>query len=294
MRRTSLLLALLLTLPLLATEPNPSQGQREQVEKLLVLINMDDGMASIVDVMLREVQKQFIDEAVAKGNDPEDIAEAEELFESFRSRATKVDFEGLMHDAFVRIYAKYFNEQELADLIAFYSTPTGRKSVEIMDDLMREGMQAGADHLAPKIEEVMAAATAEHEKKRPWRRTMSDIRKVATALEAYMLDTEDEKYPAGDYDSVKALLEPTYLKDFPEKDIWGHAYAYVPSDDRTRYRLVSAGADSIFDWDSRRIVAAKEGEDIQIRYRDRLEEDIVFEDGAFLQLPVQAKPREKK
>jgi hypothetical protein len=46
--------------------------------------------------------------------------------------------------------------------------------------------------------------------------------------------------------------------------------------------------------DSRRIEVPKPGANTAVRYRDRLEDDLIYADGAFVQLPVQAKPREKK
>lgn len=289
MRRLSLLAILLLALPLFATESNPSKRQRELVDKLLTLMDVDKTVSSAVDAVYEQMQNAFLQQAAAKGNHPEDIAEAKELFESFRAAAAKIDFNGLMRESFIRIHARYYTEQELEDLIAFYSTPTGRKTIEVMDDLMRDGMQAGAETLTPKIDEVTKQVLADHEKKRPWRRTMSDMRSVAAALESYAAD--NERYPAGDYASLKETLKD-YADDLPEKDIWGHAYAYSVSTDGQSYRLVSAGADSIFDWDSRRVTAADAAEEIATRYRERLEDDIIVVNGEFLQLPLQAKPRE--
>lgn len=206
----------------------------------------------------------------------------------FREHAAKIDFGAVMNDAYVRIYAKYFTTAELEELVRFYTSPIGRKSLEVMPDMMREGMQAGSEHLGPKISEAMAAAQADFDKKRPWRTTMSDLRSVATAVETYSID-HDDKYPAGDYASLEAQLVPTYLKKLPAKDMWNHDYAYVVSEDGEHYRLVSAGADANFEWDSRRIVEFNENEPAPTNYRDRLEDDLIYQDGSFLQLPVQAK-----
>ena len=295
MRRV-LLAAIVLaaSLPLFATEPNPSARQRELGLKLLNAMNMNRAGLGVMDAFFAQIEKQFLDAAEAKGNRPQDIAEAKETFAAFREKSAKIDFAGLMQEAYIRIYSKYFTENELEDLIAFYSTPSGKKSMEVMPDLFREGMEAGARELSPKIEQLLAEVTAEQEKKRPWRRTMSDMRSVATALEAYALN-HDDLYPTGDYASLESLLAPTYLATFPEKDIWGHAYAYAVSPDRKHYRFVSAGADSIFDWDSRRIVIAKDGNATEppTRYRERLEDDIIFADAAFVQLPVQARVDEE-
>jgi hypothetical protein len=293
----STVLAVIVALPLCATEPNPSTRQRELIEKLLDVTSASNTGSSVMDAMFGQIQKQFLENAAAKGNDPEDIEEAKELFTLFRERASQIDIDGLMREASIQIYAKYFTESELVDLTTFYASATGRKSIEVMPDLLREGMEAGVQHVAPKVDEVMAQVLEDQEKKRPWRRTMSQIRTVATALEAYAIDHE-ERYPNGDYASLKALLAPTYLKTFPEKDIWGHAYAYVVSPDGSSYRLVSSGSDGNFEWDSRRVATAKSGDDESdeapaIRYRERLEDDVIFENGSFLQLPEQAKPKER-
>jgi hypothetical protein len=291
MRRFLIVLAV--ALPLFATEPNPSARQRELIEQLLETTGMKDAGPQVMDQVFGVMEKQFLDDAVAKGNDPAAIEEAKENFSLFRELARKIDFVGLMREAHIRIYAKYFTEAEIVDLNAFYATPTGRKSMEVMPHLMREGMEAGAEFIGPKIEEVMAEVTRIQEKKRPWRRTMSDIGSVGMGLEAYAAD--NERYPSGDYASLKETLAE-YVTEFPEKDIWDHAYAYIVSADGSSYRLVSSGADGNFEWDSRRIIAAKapaDGEFVlpEIRYRERLEDDVIYEDSVFLQLPQQAKPK---
>lgn len=292
MRRILAALSLVaVAFPLFATQPNPSARQRELIEQLIEQTNAGNAAAAMMDAVFSQIEKQFLDNAAAKGNDPADIEEAKELFALFRERSSKIDFNGLMREGQIRIYAKHFTEQELADLVTFYGTSTGRKSIQVMPDLVREGAQIGAEVVGPKIDEVMKSVLADQEKKRPWRRTMTDLRTVASALESYAIDSDDESYPTGDYASLKETLEP-YLSEFPEKDIWGHAYAYVVSPDRKHYRLVSAGADSNFEWDSRRIVAAKAGEETSVAYRERLEDDVIYADGEFLQLPVQAKPKE--
>ncbi|HXH93204.1 MAG TPA: DUF2059 domain-containing protein [Thermoanaerobaculia bacterium] len=296
--RRLLLIAILVAvaLPVTAAEPNPSVRQRELAEKLLVAMNVGGNSSAMMDAMFAQIEKQVVGAAGGPGKDADDIAEAKDLFAAFRERARKLDIAGLLREAQVRIYARHFTESELADLNAFYATPTGQKSIQVMPQLIAEGMQAGIDNVSPKIEALMAEVTAEQEMKRPWRRTMIDMRTVATAIEAYQTDQEDGTYPAGDYAGLKAVLQGdhAYLTRFPEKDMWGNPYAYVVSEDRHHYRIISSGADSNFEWDSRRITPAKPGETITMRYSDRLEDDLIYADGSFIQLPTQAKPKTKK
>ena len=45
----------------------------------------------------------------------------------------------------LELYMRTFTEAELRDLIAFYKTPTGRKSLEKMPELLQEGMKIGEE-----------------------------------------------------------------------------------------------------------------------------------------------------
>jgi len=76
--------------------------------------------------------------------------------------------------------------------------------------------------------------------------TMSDMKSMATAIEAYAID--NKAYPAAE--SIEALLaaiQPIYIRKAHAHDAWGHPFVYVPSADRQSYRLVSAGADGRVD-----------------------------------------------
>lgn len=46
---------------------------------------------------------------------------------------------------FVKIYADAFTESELRDMIAFYKTPTGKKALTVVPDLMAKGMEYGGE-----------------------------------------------------------------------------------------------------------------------------------------------------
>ncbi len=55
----------------------------------------------------------------------------------------------------VTMYADVFNEQELNDLVAFYKTPTGKKSIAVMPELAQKGSQLGVNKVMPHIDELM-------------------------------------------------------------------------------------------------------------------------------------------
>jgi uncharacterized protein len=64
-------------------------------------------------------------------------------------------------DQVIAVYAEAFTEQELADLTAFYRTPTGRKMSRLLPDLTRRGGEIGQravqEHL-PELQEMVQEA----------------------------------------------------------------------------------------------------------------------------------------
>ncbi|MEE4186808.1 MAG: DUF2059 domain-containing protein [Gammaproteobacteria bacterium] len=61
----------------------------------------------------------------------------------------------------VKIYAESFTEQELREINAFYSTPTGRKTIELMPELMLKGGEIGEARVRANIGELQAMIAAE-------------------------------------------------------------------------------------------------------------------------------------
>jgi hypothetical protein len=57
-------------------------------------------------------------------------------------------------DEIGRIYVEAFSEAELRELIAFYKTPIGRKSVKLMPKLMEQGAQIGAKRVQEHMPEL--------------------------------------------------------------------------------------------------------------------------------------------
>src|SRR3979409_846700 len=88
------------------------------------------------------------------------------------------------------------------------------------------------------------------------KRTMSDMRALATAVEAYAVD--NNKYPTAacatgvfstggtevtlDSSSFSAL-SPTYIAQPPKTDGWGRFYKYASDTALNHYRSQSAGSD---------------------------------------------------
>lgn len=117
------------------------------------------------------------------------------------------------------------------------------------------------------------------------KRTMADMRSLATAWEARATDINEYTvsgaavtWPAtsAGYVSSKvaAALEPTYIKQAPRKDGWGTEFAAGISADGQAYSIESYGKDKVND------SGADPGGPTT-----KFDRDIVFSNGSFCQYP---------
>jgi hypothetical protein len=59
-----------------------------------------------------------------------------------------------LRDEFVEIYKKAFTEAEFKEMLTFYKTPVGRKSLKQMPLLMEQGAQVGAKRVQEHMAEL--------------------------------------------------------------------------------------------------------------------------------------------
>lgn len=89
------------------------------------------------------------------------------------------------------------------------------------------------------------------------RRSMSDMRGLATAVEAYAADL-DRYPPAAAFtlppglglptltlENARPYLQPTYMKTVPMSDGWNSWFLYGTTPSRSDYALLSAGQDGV-------------------------------------------------
>jgi hypothetical protein len=189
-----------------------------------------------------------------------DLEEAKRLIEELRhdgriqSEVTKVTS---------KVLSERLTEKQLKSLVSFFKSDAGKAYSDAVVALTKERPERLVNVLVPP-----QAAKRSHEQ---W--TMADMRTAATAAEAYA--TDFNKYPdAKTIEELKPILMPTYIRTLPLTDAWGTVYAYIVSADKQHYRFVSAGPDKKFDPTS-----------LQIGVKPAKSDDLVFEDGLFVQAP---------
>ena len=285
MRQLAVIALLVCAVPLFATDPNPSKKQAELIDQLLVLTGAEKTSHAVLDYYVDEMYKQEVAQA---DGDPLALEDAKKDAARLRELLGQLNLVAIEHDATAHVYAKYLNETDLEALVAFYKSPAGQKYISAIPEISKEAMKAGAEKLGPKLVAIVQQVAQEREQRHPWDKTMRDIRSLATAVEAY--ETDENKYPPES--ELKKLLVPTYIKELPEKDGWGSAYFYTASPDGLHYRIASAGSDSVFSWDTRNIGKDDaKGVAKETKYSDDLAEDIIYQDGEFVQAPSIIKPK---
>jgi general secretion pathway protein G len=115
------------------------------------------------------------------------------------------------------------------------------------------------------------------------KRTMSDMRAMATAVEAYAVDNNN--YPAaacptGTFSALGTVLTtasfsnltPTYIAQVPAVDGWGHFFYYNLSSDAQAYNIQSLGRNGT-------------ANSINCGTTTNFNDDIIYSNGTFVQWP---------
>jgi len=115
--------------------------------------------------------------------------------------------------------------------------------------------------------------------------TMARLRSVATACEAYA--TDNNHYPkAWNVGELGPLLTPTYIKEMPSVDGWGHRIRYetwTEEQEFDHYAVGSPGKDATFER-----VSLKEYPTATVT--QNFAADIVYANGNFVQYPDATQP----
>jgi len=104
------------------------------------------------------------------------------------------------------------------------------------------------------------------------KRSMADMRTIATAVEAYAVDNSFYPISIVSPTGMEDHISPTYLKNMPDIDGWRHAFYMYTDADGKNYTLVSYGRDNS---------SSSEGAGANQNFDD----DIVYANGVFYAWP---------
>lgn len=106
--------------------------------------------------------KPMIDSFRKQGMPEQGLVELEQTMKAF---FTRVMTDPELKSEMVKLYEARFTKQEIEQLLAFYETPLGRKSLKELPQLMQEGALIGqkvAQKHAPELEKQIRAIVEKH------------------------------------------------------------------------------------------------------------------------------------
>jgi uncharacterized protein len=136
MKRILLVFVLFFAVQLLNAQ-EPSTSKETAIRKLISIAGGEKMASTMIDQMI-EIYRQ------------ESIPIDAKLMEELKKEA---DVASLM-ESMVPMYDKYYTEKEINQLVAFYNSPLGKKTIEVMPKLTQESMQIGAEWGKKAMERV--------------------------------------------------------------------------------------------------------------------------------------------
>ena len=149
--------------------------KQQAVKELVTLIGADskaDDMMNALLTQFDDLETQTVKVVLDEHRDlsPADRKAIEELILSEKENSSKrfeekliskMNFNELMSDITYTIYDKHYTLEEIRDLITFYKTPTGQKSIKLMTPIMTDTMQLVSERMLTKIPVVIKEIEAE-------------------------------------------------------------------------------------------------------------------------------------
>ncbi len=129
------------TPPVVTPPPETPENHEAAVRRLFELMQMPRLMEATVDTLL----------AAQLRTNPTLVPYAETMREFLQEHMSW----DALEDDFVKIYVAGFTQREVEDLVAFYETPTGKKSVEKMPDLIEQGAEVGRARMRDNMNELL-------------------------------------------------------------------------------------------------------------------------------------------
>ena len=144
-----------------------SESKQEVIRELLTIVGvvgmveqMRDQRSMVELMRMQSRYHEMIEFVVSEQTDLSDkdrqrllarLADFDAFAERFHSLfIERLDFSEIIGDVYPPLYDKYFSEEELREMAAFYSTPVGRKSIEVVPLLMQEA-EGGVDQVVQPL-----------------------------------------------------------------------------------------------------------------------------------------------
>ncbi len=151
-----------------AAQQSISSEKKALIHELLLITDAEKMTGSVIDTMLAAMDKMYplmIEEMMEsmpeltpaqKKKIQAEVRDYSWFSQTFRERLPqRINFKELNEKISYPLYDKYFTENELKDLIAFYKSSTGKKTLSVMPSLFNDSLQKSSAMLTPILTELI-------------------------------------------------------------------------------------------------------------------------------------------
>ncbi|HJQ71504.1 MAG TPA: DUF2059 domain-containing protein [Blastocatellia bacterium] len=178
--RLTLIYLSLLVCPLTVVAQEPAAAKKQEViRELLEVTGARDSATKIIDSVVAEMNKQYplIIEQLADADPtltPAQRKEAKKVLGEDQAKFTakllerikqRVDVGKIMAEINSSLYDQYFTEDELKDMVAFYKTPTGKKTLAVLPEYFSASIRMTSEKLMPLITPIVMEIVDEEKSK---------------------------------------------------------------------------------------------------------------------------------
>lgn len=171
-----------------STKSAISEGKAKLITELFTILKMDGEFARDVETMLQQMEEGFSKGVEASLDEHTELTPSqkeqlrketlEEYFafsRAFRERFPKeFDLNKFSRELIYPLWDKYYTEQELRDIIAFYRSPTGIKLLKVGPAIGEESSKIAQEVLIPKALALSKQILEERQKAAPRNVTDND------------------------------------------------------------------------------------------------------------------------
>lgn len=137
-----------------------AQTKQEQIKELFKIMRQD----SLIDKSFGTMIPTMMNQMLSHAKDSVSRAKAQQAIKMTMSVTMPVikDIAKKMIDEdMVAIYDRYFTESEIKDFIAFYTSPSGQKFINVTPSIQKDMMMAMFQKYLPEIQKTMKAKLEE-------------------------------------------------------------------------------------------------------------------------------------
>lgn len=176
----SVIVFALLLVPVITKGQEPvGSGKQALIKELLDVTEANKTATKMIDSVVEAMNAQYrqMVERLADADTNMTPAQREEVklqiaenqakysTELMRRIKQRVDIGQVIEDISSSLYEKYFSENELRDLISFYKTATGRKTLSVLPQLFAESIRNTSEKLSPILTSIITEMASEEKER---------------------------------------------------------------------------------------------------------------------------------